>query len=741
MEAAKSTKITEDGRRLSAAGPIDIIGKVRSEGRLTMTEAESKDLLKWYDVPIVEEFIAKTVREALTQARLMGFPVVLKGLGARLMHKTEKGLVKLNLGSMQDIRNACREIRASAGADLEGYLLQPMLKGRRELVAGLFRDPQFGPVVMFGLGGIFTEAMGDVVFRIAPLNEIQAQDMIDELISKKLLGPFRGESAADRKKLVKVLMGLSRLGMDVTDVKEVDINPLLVDPDGQVTAVDALVVLSQENETAGIHDLSEEELREQVSKTNAALDVMFDPKSLAVVGATRSSRNGFPGMFNRIADFGFAGRLYPINPNTDDVDGYKAYPSLVSLPEPADLVIISVPAPAVPDALRDCAASGSRNVHIFTAGFKETGEEEGVRLQEELEQIAREGGLRVIGPNCMGLYVPKSRLLTWMIASKESGPAAFISQSGGHAQDFTHYATNQFGIRFNKAISFGNALTLDSTDFLAYLDGDEETKIIAMYLEGVKDGRRLLNLISKINRKKPIILLKGGLTESGARAVASHTGSMAGGEKIWNALYRQTGAIRVDSLEQMADVALAFLNLGEAKGPGVAVVGTGGGVGVAAADSCARVGLELPPLPEEMRRKIREFTPPAGTMIRNPIDNHYAFMNLDILGRTLDLLADAPYIDMFILALHLDWFFSVDEGGQIERIGEYIVNKVRAHANGKPVVVVWRQYQPVPEIKEVRVRLEKTLLKGGIPVYEGLPRAAFALSKLYEYHAFLRRNG
>jgi acyl-CoA synthetase (NDP forming) len=705
-----------------------------------MTEAESKNILRHFDVPVVEEIVVSTAREAAECARRMGFPIVLKGSGAKLMHKTEKGLVRLNLGSVTEVREACREIKAAAGADLEGYLVQPMLKGRREFVAGLFRDNQFGPIVMFGLGGVFTEALGDVAFRFAPLTELQAQDMIDDLAARPLLGPFRGDSAVDRELLVAVLLGLSRLAVACPQVKEVDINPLLVGPDGRVTAVDALVVLYDPVIGGGDDAMVEMQAQERVRRTNAALHTMFYPSSLAVIGAARSRRNGFPGMFGCIAQFGYAGRLYPINPKADEVDGYKAYPNLVSLPEPVDLVIISVPAQAVPDALRDCAAAGCRNVHIFTAGFKETGEEEGMKLQEEIELIARDGDLNIIGPNCMGLYVPKSRILTWLYASKESGPVTFVSQSGGHAQDFTHYVTTKFGIAFNKAISFGNALTLDSTDFLAYLAQDEETKIIAMYLEGVKDGCKLVQLISEITREKPVIILKGGMTDAGARAVASHTGSLAGGEKIWNAVYKQTGAVRVDSLEQMGDAVLAFHHLGETKGRRVAVIGTGGGVGVAAADSCAGVGLELPPLPEDMRQKIREFTPPAGTMIRNPIDNHHAFMNLDILSRTLDLLAEAPYIDMFILALHLDWFFTVDHGGHILKIGDYIARRVREHTNGKPLVVVWRQYQPVPEIVEIRRQLEKKVLEANVPIYEGLPRAAFVLSKLFEYHELRRKN-
>lgn len=740
MEVARSFNLSDGEVFKPEKNGVDLIKKAINEGRSTLTEAESKDILKAYGVPVVNEMVVSTVKEALAQAKVLGFPIVLKGLGKKLTHKTEQGLVKLNLTSLKNLRRACREIKESAGADLEGYLLQPMIKGRREFVAGLVRDAQFGPVLMFGLGGIFTEAIGDVVFRIAPLNEKQAQCMIEELLSKKILGHFRGESAANEKQLIDVLMGLSRLALEHTGVKEVDINPLIIGPDGAVTAVDALVVLGDTDDAHRDDVLTNEQMQTKVKEMNAVLHTMFYPKSLAVIGAARSRRNGFPGMFGCIAQFGFAGRLYPINPRANEVDGYKAYPNLVSLPEKVDLVIISVPAPAVPDALRDCAASGCKNVHIFTAGFKETGEEEGIRLQKEIEQIAFDGELRVIGPNCMGLYVPKSRILTWLYGSKESGPVTFVSQSGGHAQDFTHYVTNKLGITFNKAISFGNALTLDSTDFLAYLAHDDETKIITMYLEGVKDGRKLLKLVSEINRQKPVILLKGGLTDAGARAVASHTGSMAGGEKIWNAFYRQTGAIKVDSLEQMADVLLAFRHLGETKGPRVAVIGTGGGVGVAAADNCANVGLDLIPLPKDMRQKIREFTPSAGTMIRNPIDNHHAFMDLTILSKTLQLLSQAPYIDMFVLALHLDWFFTVDHGVQIGKIADYIIQKAALDAKGKPIVIAWRQYQPVPEIEETRKHFVDKILKAGVPIYEGLPRAVLALSKLHEYYAFHRVN-
>ncbi len=716
--------------------PTAILDRANREGRLNLSEDESKKLLSHYGVPVVKDKIVMSANEAVLRAQKIGFPVVAKGHGAKLTHKTERDLVKVNLKSAKEVRDAFRTIKQAAGADWEGCLIQPLVEGKREFVAGLFRDAQFGPAVMFGLGGIFTEALADTTFRIAPFSAIQARQMIDELSSSKLLGNFRGEAAAQKDQLVAVLLGLSRLGLEQPGIKEIDINPLIITPKGKVIAVDALVVLSEKETPA-------EEKTPRVNKVkeiNAALDIMTHPRSLAVIGATRTHSEGFPGMFACIAAFGFPGELYPINPHADEILGLKVYPSLVAIGKPIDLVVISVPAPYVPSALRDCVASGSKNVHIFSSGFKETGEAKGIRLQEEIENIAQEGGLNVVGPNCMGLYIPESRILTWIGASDKSGPVAFVSQSGGNAQDYTNYASECLDVHFSKVFSYGNALTLDSTDFLEYLAQDDKTQIITMYLEGVKDGRRLLDLVTQINKTKPVIILKAGLSESGARAVASHTGSLAGGEKIWNAFFRQSGAIRVESLEEMAEVALAFSHLGKSTGKGVAVIGTGGGVGVAAADSCAKVGLELPALPEDLMTKLREFIPPAGNMICNPVDAHIVLLEPELLGKTLDILSATSYLDMFIISLHMDWLYSRGQGASTEKIAVYLAQEARKHTRGKPLVVAWRQFQPNPLIRKTLKKVEEVLKSASIPLYEGIPRAMFALAKLAEYHAFKRNN-
>lgn len=463
------------------------------------------------------------------------------------------------------------------------------------------------------------------------------------------------------------------------------------------------------------------------------LDRMFAPKSVAVVGAKRiDPALTYLGMFGAIQQSGYKGRLYPINPKLKTVNGVKAYPDLLSLPEPVDLVIISVPAPAVPGILKDCVKTGNKNIHIFTAGFKETGEPTGLKLQKEIEDIAVNNGLRVIGPNCMGICVPELGLGTWNNPIDLKGPVAFVSQSGGHAQDFSNYAAN-FGIGFSKIVSFGNALTLDSTDFLEYLSQDPKTEIITMYLEGVKNGRKLLGLVKDINKTKPVVIIKGGLTKSGTKAVASHTGSMAGEEHFWNAFFRQTGAIRAHSLEDMAHTTLALLRLKKTRGKGVCVFGTGGGVVVAISDTCSRIGLDLPPFSPRMQRSLRTFVPEAGNMIKNPLDAHHILLEADkYMAKTMDLIYEAPDIHMAIISLHTDWI-----GPKfMPKVTSAIKTIIPGHLKEKPFVVCWRQTRHDPETRQAAEVLEKELLDAGIPVYRSFEHAALALARFSDYHLY-----
>jgi len=473
---------------------------------------------------------------------------------------------------------------------------------------------------------------------------------------------------------------------------------------------------------------------------DTALEVAFHPKVVAMVGVSADAKRSGPrpgggsSFIINYEELGFQGRIYPVNSKATEILGYKVYPNVSSIPEPVDLVIISVPAPAVPGVLEDCIAANARNIHIYTSGFEETGEEEAKELGRRVRQIILRGGLRVFGPNCMGLYVPKAGIGSFGQLSRESGPVAFVSQSGGHCNWFCHYAPN-YGIRCSKVISFGNAYVLDSTDFLEYLANDPDTGIICLYLEGVKDGSKLFRQVTAINRVKPVILWKGGLTESGARAVASHTASLAGQEAIWHGFFAQTGAVSISSLEEMAEMAMTFLYVKPPQGKRVAVLGSGGGSSVSAADTCSREGLEVPTLTQETQNELKKFISLAGASVKNPLDTGPIFRDVSLLERALELVAADPLIDMLIVRTHLDMarFAAPD---QVDRLVDYLGDFSRNNSRGKPMVLTFYSWANEPWEAEMRARLQVELPKKGVAVYSSLASASRALAKLYEYHRF-----
>ena len=467
-------------------------------------------------------------------------------------------------------------------------------------------------------------------------------------------------------------------------------------------------------------------------------DVAFSPRAVAVVGASgRSAARFHGGAFVRnLKNQGFPGRIYPVNPQASEVFGLKSYPSLAALPEPVDLVIISVPAPGVPQVLEECVAVGARNVHIFAAGFSETGEAEGMELERRVKEIAQKGGLRVLGPNCMGLHVPAARFSTFYPEATRPGPVAFISQSGGHCVQFTRYA-HGFGIGFSKVVSYGNAALTDSTDLLEYFATDAETRFITMYIEGVKDGRRLLAQVREINRSKPVIVWKGGLTMAGSRAASSHTGSLAGSEVVWEAFFKQSGAVSVASLDDLADVTMTFLYLSPPRGRRVAVVLGGGGHSVTTADFCSREGMEMPVLTEASRKALRAFVPVAGTSIKNPLEVEAAQRDLGVLQRILEISATDPVIDLLMVNPHLDMLKETGPD-QIAKMGDFLCRFARENRYGKPLVAVLESWGTDPAVLKARERTRVELAQAGVVVYRTMPRAFRALSKFIGYHEFVR---
>jgi len=350
------------------------------------------------------------------------------------------------------------------------------------------------------------------------------------------------------------------------------------------------------------------------------MQAIFAPRTVAVVGAPRSFKPGLV-FLQALLDPGFKGKVFPINPNADEILGLKAYPSVGAVPEEVDLAIVLVGVEQLMEVIGDCVEKKVKAAVIFTSGFGETGDPAGLDRERELVAAARAGGLRLVGPNCMGVYCPESGLAFFPAMPSTQGAIAFVSQSGSMGAFVTLMATLR-GMNLSKVVSIGNECDLSSGDFIDYLAEDGATKVITAYLEGTRDGRALLSALKKASLKKPVIIWKSGSTKAGARAVASHTGSLAGSDAVWDSVFRQTGVIRVESVEEMIDIATAFhyMDMTGTGGRRIAIISGPGGPAVAAADALERGGLRLAELSEGSIEELKTFIPPAGASLRNPVD-------------------------------------------------------------------------------------------------------------------------
>ncbi|MGD0765082.1 MAG: CoA-binding protein [Dehalococcoidia bacterium] len=467
-------------------------------------------------------------------------------------------------------------------------------------------------------------------------------------------------------------------------------------------------------------------------------EIAFTPRSVAVLGASTRDRGRANGFIWGMQEMEYPGRIYPVNPNADEIMGYKCYPSLAAVPEVPDLVIMAVGAGRAEQALEDCIAKGARNIHMFTAGFAETGEEEGAQLAERLREVAARGRLNIVGPNCMGIYSPRGRISPWGKLPAEVGPIAFLTQSGALGSEFVRLVPDH-GLRMSKVISYGNGYVLDCTDFLEYLERDPDTKIIAMYLEGVRDGRKLLRMVQRISLTKPVVILKGGLTAAGAKAAASHTGSLAGEGAIWDAFYAQSGAIRVDSMEEMVDVLQALVRLPPCTGRGVALVGGAGGTSVAATDICARAGLSVPTITEETQRELRTFIGVAGTSVQNPLDIGMQLRGPDDLIHVLEVVAKDPQIDLLLMVVYVFQRGVPWRGGATDMLRP-LLKFARGSSHRQPFAVAIRAPAENREAETDRLRTTRAFLAANVPVFKTVERACRALYKYTGYYRSLQER-
>ena len=469
------------------------------------------------------------------------------------------------------------------------------------------------------------------------------------------------------------------------------------------------------------------------SSDGKELEYLFHPQGIAVVGVSQNPANLGRQFFLPLIQLQYKGNLYPVGLEDSEIAGLKIYKSILDIPEPIDYVICCIPASATPQLVEDCVKKKVKVVQFFTSGFSETGEEEGKELEQKLLDIARRGGVRLIGPNCLGIYCPSQGLsfLNTTPSLARSGQVGFLAQSGGNSRELIEIGSVR-GIYYSKGISFGNACDLNESDFLEYFTQDKETKIIGVYIEGVKDGGRFFRALKAAARIKPTIILKGGRTEAGSQAVFSHTGSLAGNEIVWQAICQQTGAMLVNDLDEMMDLMLAFSYVKRPRGRRLGVVGFGGGRSVQSADDCERARLSVPSFPPEIRQKLREFTPEAGTSVRNPVDSSpFVFWDPLLFSQTLEIVESYDGVDSLLVYLPMAFAF-VDRGEQLIRVQVEAIKDFKAKSR-KPLIVALLS-GGIPRVLQLDFELERILLDAGIPVYPSLGRAACALSRFVKYY-------
>lgn len=608
-----------------------------------MSEVASKELVARYGVPVADEYEVADVDAAVDAAQRVGGPVVVKLCGDAIAHKTERGLVRLRLDGAAAVGQAAAELLAAARPD-DGdvsLLVAPMVSGNREFIAGMLRDRQFGPTVMFGVGGVLAEAVADVVFRPAPLDEEAAEAMIDELRAQSLFGAIRGEAAVDRAALSAMLVGLGRLGIEHPEVMSVDINPLIVRPDGSLVAVDALV------EVSDVAVASSESPAQRPRPTDEQFRALFEPRGVVVSGAsTHPGKFGFVSMHNILAS-GYQGTVRGTNLSGEEVLGVQTLTDIEQLQDDeVDLVFVCTPASANPELLRACAAKGIKAAFLTSAGYGEAGED-GRRAEIELVELADELGILLAGPNGQGVVSSPVSLCAQIVApAPPSGAISVASQSGNFVSSFLNLSRSS-GVGIARAVSAGNAAAVSVADYLEYFARDDATAVSFAYLEGITDGAGLLARLSAVARTKPLVILKGGATESGAQAAASHTGALAADDRLFDGACRAGGITRAWSIEEAFEAAATFATQPLPSGPNVVVLTTAGGWGVVTADAIARDReLRLLDLPSDLLAQVDSLLPPRWSR-NNPVDCAGGETR-DTIPAVMEMIAAHPDVDAVV---------------------------------------------------------------------------------------------
>ncbi|MFD7159001.1 acetate--CoA ligase family protein [Kribbella sp. NPDC059898] len=592
-----------------------VLDQALADGRTSLSAPEAKLVADAYGIPTPGEGLATTADGAAGLAAEIGFPVVLKIVSPDILHKTEAGGVVVGVDSADAARQAFQQIVDNAkayqpDADIVGVQVQQMLAAGgdvQEVIVGAVTDPTFGKVVAFGLGGVLVEVLKDVTFRLAPLTDDEARAMVDGIEAHEMLEGVRGARPVDKQIVGNLIKRLSDLVTDFPQFAEVDLNPVLAGPDG-ATAVDVRIIVDAEAGTPVERYSSEQIL--------TAMTRIMRPSAVAVIGASNEDGKIGNSVMKNLVNGGYAGDIYPVNPRGGEVLGRKAFPSILDVPGDVDVAVFAVPAKFVGAALEQCGQKGVAGAILIPSGFAETGEQ---ALQDEVVAIARKHNVRILGPNIYGYYyLPENLCATFCTPYDVQGSVALSSQSGGIGMAILGFSrSSRMGV--SAIVGVGNKADIDEDDLLTFFESDDNTNLIAMHLEDLKDGRAFAETAARVSKRKPVVVLKAGRTALGARAASSHTGALAGDDKVYDDILKQSGVVRAPGLNEMLQYARGIPLLPTPKGENVVIITGAGGSGVLLSDACVDAGLTLMDIPPDLDAAFRTFIPPFGAA-GNPVD-------------------------------------------------------------------------------------------------------------------------
>lgn len=698
--------------------------------RVHVPEPVVKGVLDAFGVTTPVRRTGVTAAEAAAAATDLHGRLVLKAWGPGLVHKSDVGAVVVGIEPAAVATEAAAMVDRlrQQGIEPAGLLVEEQADAAVELIVGAVRRPGFGTVAVVGLGGTLTELVGDVAMRLCPLTVADVEAMLGEFRGAAVLAGARGGAPADRGALIELVMAVAGTGGLVEQLgdmfEEFECNPVRVSAKGAV-ALDARLVL-------------EPAPSRPVRIPTADFDPFFHPRSVAVAGVSTSGKMTFGNRaVEAYREMGWTDGIHVVHPKADEVAGVPAVPSVNDIPGGVDYLLLAVPAPSVAPMLTE-AAGHVRFAHVISGGFSEAGPEGG-SLEASLLEAARSAGVRVVGPNCIGVYCPAGRQSFMLDVPREAGHVSVISQSGGLSGDIIK-GGYQRGIRFSKVVAIGNAIDVTAGELLEYLLDDADTDVIGLYLEGSRDGERLVDAMRAAAGRKPVVALVGGLTGQGAAAVASHTGALAGDRQTWNAVSASTGTTVVTTLEELLG-ALTFLQRHAATAEGddrrVLVLGVGGGSSVLATDACERAGLDVARVPDDIQADLRDRGFGMAGIISNPIEIHAGpLAPPDVWLQALDpVLTKDPYPDL-LWHINVQTYFSY--GGEGISV---LLESMRLFGEerwpGVRISVVLRNLECAPPADALAIT--EGCAAAGLPSYRTLDEAALAIAAGKRFGTFRSR--